>query len=157
MLTFYFSDNTLYKLDLNKQKCYLDIKREIFNYKFKTVMNNKNDLVLITFGNIVNDEDEVFVLENQIFLVKINFNIHINKILNDDRLLLLLSNENNRNIINKILDKPELLLKLNEYQYQLQLEQIKTMNFKISEDLIKNLLDSNSGNIDLVVGAILNL
>jgi hypothetical protein len=157
MLTFYFSDNTLYKLDLNKQKCYLDIKREIFNYKFKTVMNNKNDLVLITFGNIVNDDDEVFVLENQIFLVKINFNIHINKILNDDRLLLLLSNENNRNIINKILDKPELLLKLNEYQYQLQLEQIKTMNFKISEDLIKNLLDSNSGNIDLVVGAILNL
>jgi len=157
MLTFYFSDNTLYKLDLNKQKCYLDIKREIFNHKFKTSMNNKNDLVLITFGNIVNDEDEVFVLENQIFLVKINFNIHINKILNDDRLLLLLSNENNRNIINKILDKPELLLKLNEYQYQLQLEQIKTMNFKISEDLIKNLLDSNSGNIDLVVGAILNL
>jgi hypothetical protein len=161
MLIFYYSDNTVSKLDLNKEKTYLDIKKEVYKNKFNSSMNNKNDLVLITLGNIVNDSDEVTCLENQIFLVKINVNVELLKILKDDRLIKLLTDESKRNIIYKILDNPDLLLKLNEnepkYQYQKQLDQIISMSFAISEEQIKSLLDNNLGSIDLVVSSILNL
>ena len=163
MLIFYYSDNTVSKLDLNKEKTYLDIKKEVYKNKFNSSMINKNDLVLITLGNIVDDSDEVTCLENQIFLVKINVNIELLKILKDDRLIKLLTDESKRNIIYKILDNPDLLLKLNEnesrsqYQYQKQLDQIISMSFAISEEQIKSLLDNNLGSIDLVVSSILNL
>lgn len=161
MLIFYYSDNTVSKLELNKEKTYLDIKKEVYKNKFNSSMNNNNDLVLITLGSIVNDNDEVICLENQIFLVKINVNIELLKILKDDRLIKVLSNESYRNIIYKILDNPDQLLKLNEdkykYQYQKQLDQIISMSFAISEEQIKSLLDNNLGSIDLVVSSILNL
>ena len=107
MLIFYYSDNTVSKLELNKEKTYLDIKKEVYKNKFNSSMNNNNDLVLITLGSIVNDNDEVICLENQIFLVKINVNIELLKILKDDRLIKVLSNESYRNIIYKILDNPD--------------------------------------------------
>lgn len=157
MLIFHFSDNTTSKLDLNKEKTYLDVKKEVYKNKFNKSMNNKNDLVLITLGNIVNDEEEVTCLENQIFLVKINVNIELEKILNDDRLIRLLEDDNKRKIMYKILENPNLLDKIKEYKYQTQLDQINNMNFNVTEDEIKNLLDKNSGNIEIVVGLILNL
>lgn len=157
MLIFHFSDNTTSKIDLNKEKTYLDIKKEVYKNKFSKSMNNKNDLVLITLGNIVDDNEEVTCLENQIFLVKINVNIELQKILNDDRLIKLLEDESKRNIIYKILENPDLLEKIKEYKYQKELDQIVNMNFNVTEDEIKTLLDKNSGNIEIVVGLILNL
>ena len=49
MLIFYYSDNTVSKLELNKEKTYLDIKKEVYKNKFNSSMNNNNDFVLMKF------------------------------------------------------------------------------------------------------------
>lgn len=157
MLIFHFNDNTTCKIDGSKFANYLDIKKELFQNKFKRSMINPNDLIIITFGEVPKDSDMCLGTENQVHLVKINFDVELNKIHNDERLIKLLSNESSRKIIYDILDNPELLNKLKKYKYQKELDDIKNMGFRISENEIKELLDKNSGNMEIVVGSLLNL
>lgn len=157
MLIFHFNDDITCKIDGSKYSTYLDIKKELFQNKFKRALINSNDLIIITFGEIVKDTDTCLGTENQVHLVKINFDLEFNKIYNDDRLINILSNESSRKIIYEILDNPELLNKLKKYKYQKEFDDIKTMGFRISENEIKELLEKNSGNMEIVVGSLLNL
>ena len=144
MLIFHYNDNTICKIDGNKFSNYLDIKKELFQNKFKRSLINPNDLIILTFGEIVKDSDTCLGTENQVHLVKINFDIEFNKIYTDERLIKLLSIESSRKIIYEILDNPEILNKLKKYKYQKEFDDIKIMGFRISDNEIKDLLDKNS-------------
>jgi histidinol phosphatase-like PHP family hydrolase len=87
----------------------------------------------------------------------ININIEFNKFVTDERFVSLISNDKQRNIMYKILENPLLLENLLAYKYQNEVDIIKGMNFNISDDKIKEYLNKNNGNIELVVGSILNL
>lgn len=157
MLIFHYNDNTTCKIDGSKYSTYMDIKKELFQNKFKRALINPNDLIIITFGEVVKDSDTCLGTENQVHLVKINFDVEFNKIYTDDRLVKLLSNESSRKIFYEILENPDILNKLKKYKYQKELDDIKNMGFRISENEIKDLLDKNSGNMEIVVGSLLNL
>ena len=90
-------------------------------------------------------------------MVKINIDIELDKILNDERLIKLLSDNTTRSIIYNILDNPKLLDGLDKYKYQKELDIIISMKLIASVEEIKKLLDSNSWNIEIVINTILNL
>jgi hypothetical protein len=160
MINIHFSDNTHINLDIEKCKTYIDLKKEIYLNKFKSTLINTSDLILITYGKIINDDEQLDYIKNQVFLVKINVDIEIHKFLNDDRFLKLVSNEQTRKSLYHILENPDLienLVNIKKYSFQKELDQINSMNLNISEEIIKELLIKHSGNIDIVVNSILNL
>ena len=157
MIIVHFDDGSNTKIDVSDVKSFLELKKEIFSFKCKSDLKNSNDVTLITFGEIFSDNDEFLVEENQVFLVKINIDLELNKILSDNRLITLLSDEKNRSLIYKILDNPDLLKQLETYKYQKELDNIKSMNFQLSEKQIKDLLNEHSGNVENVINYILNL
>ena len=160
MINIHFSDNTHIKLDIETCKTYINLKKEIYLNKFKSILMNSSDLTLITYGKIINDDDQLDYIKNQVFLVKINIDIEIHKFLNDERLLKLVSNASTRKSLYHILENPDLienLVNIKKYSFQKELDQINSMNLNISEEIIKELLIKHSGNIDIVVNTILNL
>jgi hypothetical protein len=157
MINIHFSDNTHINLDIEKCKTYIDLKKEIYLNKFKSTLINTSDLILITYGKIINDNDPLDYIKNQVFLVKINVDIEIHKFLNDERLLNLVSNDRNRKLLYHILENPDLLEKLKKYRFQKELDEINSMKLNISDEQIKDLLEKHSGNIEIVVNSILNL
>ena len=157
MINIHFSDNTHIKLDIETCKTYINLKKEIYLNKFKSILMNSSDLTLITYGKIINDDDQLDYIKNQVFLVKINIDIEIHKFLNDERLLKLVSNASTRKSLYHILENPDLienLVNIKKYSFQKELDQINSMNLNISEEIIKELLIKHSGNID---NTILNL
>jgi hypothetical protein len=154
-----YSNGDVFKIDNTKFTNYVDLKKHLFNLKSngKINLNNSDDITLITFGQIVKDGDNFENNLNQIYLVKINISIELLKITNDKRFINLVSEEKTRNYIYKILENPSLLHFLDTYKYQKELDNIKDMNFNISDDKIKDLLNSSCGNIEIVITAILNL
>jgi hypothetical protein len=152
-----FTDGVVHKIDYTKFNNYLELKKYLFNLKCNMLLNKSDDITLITIGNMVKDDDKFENNINQIYLVKININIEMIKMFNDQRLINLVSNEKTRNYIYKILDNPDLLNFLDTYKYQKELESIKDMNFNISDDKIKEFLNSSCGNIEIVITSILNL
>ena len=157
MLNFYFSDNTSLKLDQSKFKNYSDIKYAIYKNKYNLDLRKLNDITLITYGKVILDTDLYNCINNQTFLVKINIDIELDKILNDIRLINLLSDKNTRLIFYNILDNPKLLDGLKKYKYQNELDIIMSMKLPALSDEIKELLNSNTGNIEIVINTILNL
>jgi hypothetical protein len=157
MINIHFSDNTHINLDIEKCKTYIDLKKEIYLNKFKSTLINTSDLILITYGKIINDNDPLDYIKNQVFLVKINVDIEIHKFLNDERLLNLVSNDRTRKLLYHILENPDLLEKLKKYRFQKELDEINSMKLNISDEQIKDLLEKHSGNIEIVVNSILNL
>lgn len=151
------SDGSCIKLDISDIKDYSSLKRKIYFLKYKSELKNIGDVSLITYANIINDDAKFELEENQVILVMININIEFNKFVTDDRFVSLISNEKQRNIMYKILENPLLLENLLAYKYQNEVDIIKGMNFNISDDKIKEYLNKNNGNIELVVGSILNL
>jgi transcription initiation factor IIE alpha subunit len=154
-----FSDGYIHNVDSTKFKNYLDLKKYLFNLKIssKLQLNKSDDILMITLGNIILDSDIYDVKLNQVFLIKININIEVIKILNDNRLINLVSNEKSRNYIYKILENPDILNFLDTYKYQKEFDNIKDMNFNISDDKIKEYLNCSCGNIETVITSILNL
>jgi hypothetical protein len=154
-----FSDGLVHNIDTTNLTNYLDLKKHLFNLKTnnKIQLNNTDDIMMITYGKIILDTDKFENNLNQIYLIKININIEVIKILNDNRLINLVSNEKTRNYIYKILENPNILNFLDIYKYQKELDNIKDMNFNISDDKIKQFLDSSCGNIEIVITSILNL
>jgi hypothetical protein len=157
MINIHFSDNTHINLDIDKCKTYIDLKKEIYLNKFKSTLINTSDLILITYGKIINDDDPLDYIKNQVFLVKINVDIEIQKFLNDERFLKLVSNEQTRKSLYHILENPDLLEKLKKFRFQKELDEISSMKLNISDEQIKELLEKHSGNIEIVVNSILNL
>lgn len=157
MINFYFSDNSSLKLDQSKYKNYSDIKYVIYKNKYNLDLRKLNDITLITYGKIVLDTDLYNCINNQTFLVKINIDIELDKLLNDGRLINLLSDKNTRLIFYNILDNPKLLDGLKKYKYQNELDIIMSMKLPSSVEDIKGLLDNNTGNIEIVINTILNL
>lgn len=157
MLNFYFSDNTSLKLDQSKYKNYSDIKYAIYKNKYNLDLKKINDITLITYGKIILDTDIYNCINNQTFLVKINIDIEFDKILNDHRLISLLSDKDTRLIFYNILDNPKLLDGLKIYKYQKELDIIMSMKLPAVIDEIKELLNNNTGNIEIVINTILNL
>jgi len=157
MLNFHFSDCTAIKLDQSKYKNYSDIKIALFKQKYNIDLKNLDDITLITYGKIISSTDLYNCINNQTFLVLINIDIEINKILNDERLIKLLSDKNTRLIFYNILDNPKLLDGLKKYKYQNELDIIMSMKLPASIEEIKKLLDSNSGNMEIVTNSLLNL
>jgi len=150
-------DGSCLKLDISDIKDFSSLKRKIYLLKFKSELQSLDDVSLITYAKIIEEDDEFNLEENQVILVKININIELNKFVNDQRLISLISNEKHRNIMYKILENPLLLDNLLTYKYQNEVDIIKGMNFNISDDKIKEYLNNNNGNIEIVVGSILNL
>ena len=157
MINIHFSDNTHINLDIEKCKTYIDLKKEIYLNKFKSSLINTSDIILITYGKIINDDDPLDYIKNQVFLVKINVDIEIHKFLNDERFLKLVSNEQTRKSLYHILENPDLLEKLKKFRFQKELDEINSMKLNISDEQIKDLLEKHSGNIEIVVNSILNL
>jgi hypothetical protein len=157
MITFYFSDNTLIKLDYTKYKNYSDIKFDIFKNKYKQDLKNLDDITLITYGKKILNDDIYNCINNQVFLVKINIDVELFKILNDDRLVKLLSDKTYRLLFYDILENPKLLDGLKKYKYQKELDIVLSMNLHTSIEQIKEMLNNNSGNIEIVIDSILNL
>ena len=157
MINIHFSDNTHINLDIEKCKTYIDLKKEIYLNKFKSSLINTSDIILITYGKIINDDDPLDYIKNQVFLVKINVDIEIQKFLNDERFLKLVSNEQTRKSLYHILENPDLLEKLKKFRFQKELDEINSMKLNISDEQIKDLLEKHSGNIEIVVNSILNL
>lgn len=151
------SDGSCIKLDISDIKDYSSLKRKIYLVKYKTELKNLEDVSLITYADIIKEDAEFNLADNQVILVMININIEFNKFINDSRLISLISNEKHRNIMYKILENPLLLENLLAYKYQNEIDIIKGMNFNISDDKIKEYLNKNNGNIEIVVGSILNL
>ena len=151
------SDGSCIKLDISDIKDYSSLKRKIYFVKYKTELKNLEDVSLITYADIIKEDAEFNLADNQVILVMININIEFNKFINDSRLISLISNEKHRNIMYKILENPLLLENLLAYKYQNEIDIIKGMNFNISDDKIKEYLNKNNGNIEIVVGSILNL
>jgi hypothetical protein len=160
MIICHFSDGFVQNVDETKFNNYLELKKYLFNLKSKTLLNKSDDITLITYGKIINDNDTYVNNNNninQVYLVKINIDIEVLKIINDSRLINLVSNEKTRNYMYKILENPDLLNFLDTYKYQKELDNIKDMNFSISDDKIKEFLNSSNGNIEIVISSILNL
>jgi hypothetical protein len=157
MLNFHFQDGSSLKIDYTKFKNYSDIKQEIFKNKYNLDLKNINDITLISYGKIILDTDLYNCINNQTFLVKINIDIELYKILNDIRLINILSDKSSRTVIYDILNNPKLLEILKKYKYQNELDIILSMNLKASIDYIKELLNTNSGSIEIVINTILNL
>jgi shikimate kinase len=157
MINIHFSDNTHINLDIEKCKTYIDLKKEIYLNKFKSTLINTSDLILITYGKIINDDESLDYIKNQVFLVKINVDIEINKFLNDERFLKLVSNDKTRKLLYHILENPDLLEKLKKFRFQKELDEINSMKLNVLDEQIKELLEKHSGNIEIVVNSILNL
>jgi hypothetical protein len=161
MIICHFSDGIVHNVDEKKFNNYLELKKYLFSLKSKTLLNKSDDITLITYGKIINDTDIYNYNDNtkmnQVYLVKINIDIEVIKIMNDSRLINLVSNQKTRNYMYKILDNPDLLNFLDTYKYQKELDNIKDMNFTISDDKIQELLNSCNGNIEIVITSILNL
>jgi len=157
MINIHFSDNTHINLDIEKCKTYIDLKKEIYLNKFKSTLINTSDLILITYGKIINDDESLDYIKNQVFLVKINVDIEINKFLNDERFLKLVSNEQTRKSLYYILEYPDILQKLKKFRFQKELDEINSMKLNVLDEQIKELLEKHSGNIEIVVNSILNL
>ena len=157
MINIHFSDNTQINLYIEKCKTYIDLKKEIYLNKFKSTLINTSDLILITYGKIINDNDKLDYINNQVFLVKINVNYEVQKFLSDERLLNLVSNEKKRKLLYDILDNPDLLEKLKKFRFQKELDEINSMKLNVNDKQIKDLLEKSSGNIEIVVNSILNL
>jgi len=153
-----FSDGLVHNIDSTKFSNYLELKKYLLNLRSGNLLLDKTDnITMITYGKIILDTDKFENNLNQIYLIKININIEVVKILNDNRLINLVSNEKTRNYIYKILENPNILNFLDIYKYQKELDNIKDMNFNISDDKIKQFLDSSCGNIEIVITTILNL
>jgi hypothetical protein len=157
MIICHFSDGVTQIVDETKFNNYIELKKYLFNLKNKISLNKSDDITLITYGKVIDDDDTYNNNMNQVYLVKINIDIEVLKIMNDNRLINLVSNEKTRNYIYKILDNPDLLNFLDTYKYQKELDNIKDMNFTISDDKIKEFLNSSNGNIEIVIATILNL
>lgn len=157
MINIHFSDNTHINLDIEKCKTYIDLKKEIYFNKFKSTLINSSDLILITYGKIINDDDQLDYIKNQVFLVKINVNLEVQKFINDERLLNLVSNDKTRKLLYNILENPDILEKLKKFRFQKELDEINSMKLNMSDEQIKDLLEKHSGNIEIVVNSILNL
>jgi hypothetical protein len=156
MINIHFSDNSHINLDIEKCKTYIDLKKEIYLNKFKSTLINTSDLILITYGKIINDDEPLDYIKNQVFLVKINVDIEIQKFLNDERFLKLVSNEQTRKSLYHILEYPDILEKLKKFRFQKELDEINSMRLNITNEQIKELLENHSGNIEIVVNSILN-
>jgi len=156
MLIIYFSDNTNLKINKNDINSYSELITKIIDNKFKSNYIKETDLTIITKGLIIDINSAFNVDENQTFLVKINIDLEYIKYINDERLKKLINNENTRKFMYEILENPAILEKLKIYKYQTALDEIYKMGFKFPEDKIKNLLDKNNGNIELVLGILLN-
>lgn len=157
MIKCYFNDGNTFTHDSSTTKTYIDLKKQLFNKKLNLNLNNLDDIRLISYGRVINDLDLYVFEDNQVVLVHVNVNIELNKILTDKRLIDLLSDADKRKIFYDILDNPTLLEKLKVYTYQKEYDQIRNMQFNIADEQIKKLLDNNQGNIEIVVGSILNL
>ncbi len=156
MINIHFSDNSSLKLDVEKCKTFLDIKKEIYYNKFKLPLVNSSDINLITYGKVVNDSDEKDIINNQVVLAKINVNVEVIKFLNDERLLKLISNDKTRKLLYEILENPEILERNKKYRFQKELDEIKNLKINVGDEEIKQLLDKHSGNIEIVVNSLLN-
>jgi shikimate kinase len=157
MLNLYFSDGSSLKLDQSKFKKYSEIKFDIFKSKYNLDLKQTDDITLITYGKVILDNDIYNCINNQTFLVKINIDIELYKILNDERLIKLLANKDARALIYDILNNPKLLDGLKKYKYQKELDIILNMGLPSTDEQIKILLDTNYGNTQIVINTILNL
>jgi len=151
----HYDDGSSEKIDVTDIKTLKDLKNKIYTHKYKSNISNLDDIVLITFGEIIKDEDELAFTENRVVLVKITIDIEFNKFIKDVRFIKLIGDDKKRKILYKILENPDLLESLETYKYQKELEQIKSMNFNIADDKIKKLLDTYSGNIENVINTII--
>ena len=154
-ITCYYNDGDCYKIDITGIKNLKDLKNKIYTHKFKSNISNLDDIVLITFAEVIKDVDELVFTENQVVLVKITIDIEFNKFIKDVRFIKLIGDDKKRKILYKILENPDLLESLETYKYQKELDQIKSMNFVIADDKIKKLLDTYSGNIENVINTII--
>jgi hypothetical protein len=155
VITCHYDDGSSEKIDVTDIKTLKDLKNKIYTHKYKSNISNLDDIVLITFGEIIKDEDELAFTENRVVLVKITIDIEFNKFIKDVRFIKLIGDDKKRKILYKILENPDLLESLETYKYQKELEQIKSMNFNIADDKIKKLLDTYSGNIENVINTII--
>jgi len=147
----------MFTYDSTNSKTHIDLKKQLFTKKLNLNLINLNDISLIGYGKVINDLDSYEFDNNQVVLVYINVNLELNKILSDKRLINLLSDGEKRKIFYDVLENPTLLDKLKVYTYQKEYEQIRNMQFNIADEQIKNLLENNQGNIEIVVSSILNL
>jgi hypothetical protein len=154
-ITCHYDDGSSEKIDITDIKNLKDLKNKIYIHKFKSKISNLDDIVLITFAEVIKDEDEIAFTENQVVLVKITIDIEFNKFIKDVRFIKLIGDDNKRKILYKILENPNLLESLETYKYQKELDQIKSMNFVVADDKIKKLLDTYSGNIENVINTII--
>jgi len=157
MIKCFFNDGTMFTYDSTNSKTHIDLKKQLFTKKLNLNLINLNDISLIGYGKVINDLDSYEFDNNQVVLVYINVNLELNKILSDKRLINLLSDGEKRKIFYDVLENPTLLDKLKVYTYQKEYEQIRNMQFNIADEQIKNLLENNQGNIEIVVSSILNL
>jgi hypothetical protein len=154
-ITCYYDDGECAKIDITDLKTLKDLKNKIYTHKFKSNISNLDDIVLITFAEIIKDSDEFSFTENQVVLVKITIDIEFNKFIKDVRFIKLVGDDKKRKMLYKILENPDLLESLETYKYQKELDQIKSMNFVVADDKIKKLLDTYSGNIENVINTII--
>jgi len=154
-ITCYYNDGDCYKIDITGIKNLKDLKNKIYTHKFKSNISNLDDIVLITFAEVIKDGKELDFTENQVVLVKITIDIEFNKFIKDVRFIKLVGDDKKRKILYKILENPDLLESLETYKYQKELDQIKSMNFVVADDKIKKLLDTYSGNIENVINTII--
>ena len=151
----HYDDGNSEKIDISDLKNLKDLKNKIYTHKFKSKISNLDDIVLITFAEVIKDVDELAFTENQVVLVKITIDIEFNKFIKDVRFIKLIGDDKKRKILYKILENPDLLESLETYKYQKELDQIKSMNFVVADDKIKKLLDTYSGNIENVINTII--
>jgi len=154
-ITCHYDDGSSEKIDVTDIKTLKDLKNKIYTHNYKSNLNSLDDIVLITFGEVIKDGKELDFTENQVVLVKITIDIEFNKFIKDVRFIKLVGDDKKRKILYKILENPDLLESLETYKYQKELDQIKSMNFVVEDDKIKKLLDSYSGNIENVINTII--
>jgi hypothetical protein len=155
IITCHYDDGSSEKIDVTDIKTLKDLKNKIYTHKYKSNISNLDDIVLITIGVIIKDDDEFVFVESQVVLVKITIDIEFNKLIKDVRFIKLVGDDKKRKILYKILENPDLLESLETYKYQKELDQIKSMNFVVVDDNIKKLLDTYSGNIENVINTII--
>ena len=126
VITCHYDDGSSEKIDVTDIKTLKNLKNKIYTHKYKSNISNLGDIVLITFGEIIKDEDEFAFTENQVVLVKITIDIEFNKFIKDVRFIKLVGDDKKRKILYNILENPYLLESFETYKYQKELDQIKS-------------------------------
>ena len=61
-ITCYYDDGECAKIDITDLKTLKDLKNKIYTHKFKSNISNLDDIVLITFAEIIKDSELIIEL-----------------------------------------------------------------------------------------------